>query len=153
GGALGDQIRQHPLAERLEAPRVAEEARLVGGHRLHHLAVEAVPSLRAQPGDQLLERRAALLARDRNETRLGEVLLALVENDARTLAHQPPHEIEVAREEAHRIRPSATPGTVRPAHARCTIAPGIAGSASTSSAIPARKTAPGMPQTTLVASS
>ena len=52
GGPPLHQLGEHYLAEALERLHVAEEGRLIGGHGLDHLLVQAVDRTLAQPGHQ-----------------------------------------------------------------------------------------------------
>ena len=66
-GARRHRLRQHGVAEMVERHLVAEEERLVGGHRLGDLDGEALGARRLQLGDEIGDRRQPGLARHRQQ--------------------------------------------------------------------------------------
>src|SRR4051812_38571941 len=137
---------------------VAEERRLVGGHRLDDGAVQLAKPLGAQARDQVAQRGQALAAYDRRQARVDQVCLARLEDDRGALVDQLPDEIEVRVAALHlrlqrRHRASQAIAFPRPAHTLRTISAEMLCSGRTASARPARATKPGIPQTTLLCSS
>src|ERR1019366_3535757 len=140
--ARGQQSRHDDGAEMLERDLVAEEERLVGGHRLDHFDGER----RGGGGgfklaDQLAETGQSVLARDRQQAAFGEVLLLGRQHQAGALAQQLAQIVEILRGHA-----------LSPANRRVRRG-AISSSGSTAEQRPACATWPGMPHTTLVGSS
>jgi hypothetical protein len=136
------------LGDRLERVRVAEPRRLVRGQGVD----DEVGDLRVagpQPGDDTRDVPLADRPGDRGEPRLDEVLLAGLQVDGTALAHELRDEGEVRSLQGHVVTAAAEADR----ESAFASAGPIWGSGRILSASPAPATAPGIPQTTLVASS
>jgi hypothetical protein len=93
-------LERDMLLQHLEGRDVAEERRLVGGHRLDDLAAQRdVRPL--EHVDQLRQRIEAARFRDRQQPRLDQVLLAVLEHDPGLVEHEHSHVVEVLRSNRH----------------------------------------------------
>jgi hypothetical protein len=120
-GPAREQLRKQDVAERVEGMPIAEERRLVGGHRLDHLALQRAVTRALEPSDELAQRSEPGLARDRRQARLDEVSLPVLEHDRGLLVHELPDVVELGARERHDAAPTAAPGAVRPIAARRVI--------------------------------
>src|SRR3546814_406674 len=136
-----DTLFPYTTLFRSEGFPVAEEEGLVRDHRLDHLADEGRPRVLHQVANEPVDRAAVQAAGDRGEAALDQVGLVRRQDEAALPADQPRDEVEFLRR--HRSAPPA----IRASRGPISDIPTI------SLQIPARATAPGMPQTTLVASS
>src|SRR6202022_650868 len=139
-GARGHKRRHHGFTELLERDLVAEEERFIGGHRLDNFGderlgrVPELPHQRREPGE-------AGLADQREQPAFDQILLARGKHEPGVLLEHGAQKIVIRR--THALPPennSRSLGAMR-------------SSGSTAEQRPARATAPGMPQTTLLASS
>src|SRR5690606_34065243 len=134
----------HVLAERLEGRAVAEPRGLVGGQGLddgvERTPVETTAPQRPDVGVDVGRRSGA---RERQDARLDQVLLAPVEVDRAASPHEVGHVLEALRGDAHRAVLVGSWVT-----SRASVGP-MSGSGRTRCAWPAVATAPGMPHTTL----
>src|SRR5690242_8030093 len=153
--ARGDQLRKHNLSQRVEGVLVAEERRFVGCHRLDDRSRE-YRFTTLEPFDQRADTGEPVLLRDREKPRLDEVLLAWFQHDRGVLANERAEVVEVRRRErrrSHDDAPRSALAGARPRKRRITISSATRPSGISLDAIPACTTAPGIPHTTLVASS
>src|SRR6185437_1931514 len=126
----------------VERQLVAEKERLVGRHRLDHGIGERRQRHAFKRRDELGEAREPLLARDRHQPTLDQILLVGRKHEAGPLAQQLADIVVVLwRHDTH-----------SPANSRFNAA-GIWSSGSTAEARPALVTWPGIPHTTLEGSS
>src|SRR5439155_25251234 len=102
-GAARHEVRHDRRGQRGERLAVAEPRGLVGGERVHDLAVQIRLRALLGPADELGHRRQARLAGQREEPGLDQVLLAGVEDDGRIPPHQAADVRELLRREAHRV--------------------------------------------------
>jgi hypothetical protein len=156
GGTGSDERREQVLLERDEGVDVAEERRLVRGHRLDHLGVEAVDGGGPQPRDERRHAVEAVASGERGQTGLDEVALRVRQHDGRLAPHEVGDVAEVQGAQGGGHRPASAADrdwTARPTPARAPSTSATRSRGTTSSARPARTTAPGMPHTTLVRSS
>ena len=86
--ARGQQRRHDGVAEMLERNLVAEEERLVGGHRLDHLDRERLGVRALQLLHQLAQAGEAGPARDRQQPALDQILLVGRQHEAGALLQQ-----------------------------------------------------------------
>src|SRR5262249_55426310 len=139
-GPRGQQRGHHRVAKLLERDLVAEEKGLVGGHCLDHFGNE-----RLGRGAQSLHQGGKAgepgLAGNGKQPAFHEILLAGGKREAGALLEHPAQELVVggSHDEAP-VKSSSSFGAMR-------------SSGSTAAQRPARATAPGIPQTTLLASS
>src|ERR1043165_1075854 len=124
----------------IERHLVAIEERLVGRHRLDDLDDQPL-IVGLELADQLGERRDAGLARERGQAALHQILLVGRENEAGAIFQELAEVVVIGR--CHDFSPP---------NSRTIFGP-IWSSGSTAEQTPACAAAPGMPQTTLVASS
>ena len=141
-GARRQQRRHDGVAEMIERHLVAEEQRLVGRHRLDHLDDQRLGVGALQLGDQPGEVEQAGLARDRQQPAFDQILLVGRQHEAGALLQQLAQDNRNRAASRPRLR-----GTTARSSARS------ASSGSTAEHTPASTAEPGMPQTTLVASS
>ena len=85
GGERLAERRHHELAELVERNLVSIEERFVGRHRLDDLDDDRLIARRLEPGDEVGEVRGTVLARERQEPALDQVLLVGGEHEARPL--------------------------------------------------------------------
>src|ERR1700741_1905012 len=124
----------------IEGNLVAKEEGFVGGHRLHHILDQRLPAaLRLL--HEIRDSGKADAPRQRQQPAFHEILLVGREVETGTLLQQPAQEIVVRR------RHERSPANRR------TILGAIWFSGRMAEQMPALAAAPGMPQTTLVASS
>ena len=136
-----------------ERVHVAEERRLVGRHRLDDEVAQRSAGRASQLVDQPGDALGAALAHERQQAGLDQVLLAALQHDGGALPHHGADVLEVVRREAHDRDHPPAPTAVRPRATRRVMALATAVTGRTSGVRPAWTTAPGMPQTTEVASS
>src|SRR5437870_1210730 len=142
-------------AETLERNHISEPGRLVGGQRVDDLLVERGRLLFTQGRHEFGERTQAGAADERIQPGDGEVLLPRLEHDRGALADQVLDVAEVLFREHHGPTPTGRGrgALARPTSSRRSISAAIPASGTTASAIPDCTTNPGIPQTTLDASS
>src|SRR6516162_25088 len=136
-----EQRRHYDGAEIVERDLVAEEERLVGGHRLDYGGHQRPVLAGAQRLYEIAEAREVRLARDRKEPAFNQVLLVGREHETRALLQAAPQIVVIERGHGR-----------TPANSR-NIFGAISGSGNTAEHRPACATERGMPQTTQVASS
>src|SRR5262245_15015880 len=129
------------VAEMIERDAIAEEEGLVGHHGLDHVHDQRLRILPLEIMDEGGQAIDAYPAGDRHEPALDQVLLVLRQDEPGPLLQEPPQIVEF--EWGHDLLPEKR---------RMTIG-AMRSSGSTSEHKPAWVTDPGMPQTTLVASS
>src|SRR5262249_30677721 len=139
--AAGQKTRQNDLAELLERLAVAEEERLVRHQRVGEVAQQRRIAVLSQRGRQRVEAVQVVLARHRRQAAFDQVRLVAAEDEPRTVEDQ-----------------LAEKGKIVGLHTRPPVAsfatwPAICDTGRMALQIPAVAAAPGMPQTTLVASS
>src|SRR6266700_3585087 len=139
-GARLQQRRQDRVAQMIERNLVAEEEGLVGGHCLHDLGRQRFRAA-FHFLDEFGNARQAGPARQRDQPALDQILLVGGEIEARALFQEPAQEIIILYVHERSPENSRTSFWA------------IWLSGRTAAQIPAFAAAPGMPQTTLVASS
>src|SRR5690349_20196260 len=125
----------------VERQLVAKEEGLVGGHRLDHLGDKRCRCFASQTVDELREIGHAVPARHRHQAAFRQILFFGSEHETGALAQQLAKIVEVLR--GHERSPT---------NSRVNLA-AMSDNGSTAEQRPALVTCPGMPQTTLVASS
>ena len=140
-GSRGEQRRHDGVAEMLERHLVAEEERLVRRHRLDHFDDQRLGVRTAQLGNEAGEIEQPGLARDRQQPALDEVVLLRRQHEAGARLQEPAQIVVIVRRHER-----------APRNSRDTFG-AICSSGSTAEQTPAATAAPGMPQTTEVASS
>src|SRR4051812_9828890 len=125
----------------VEGDFVAEEQRLVGGHCFDHVDDERFVARPAYLFYQTFQSRHAYAARHRQQPAFHEILLVPAQDETGALLDQPAQEIVIGR--GHCLSPQN----------RRVIFPAIRSSGRMAAQCPACATEPGIPQTTLVASS
>src|SRR5438093_7798433 len=150
-----DQVRQHVGAETLERSHVSEPGRLVGGQRVDDLLVQRGRLFLTEGCYEFGERTQAGAANERIQPGDGEVLLPGLEHDRGALTHQVLDVPEVLFGEHHGPTPTGrwSGAVARPTSSRRSISAASPVSGTMASAIPDCTTNPGIPQTTLDASS
>src|SRR6185437_11327265 len=140
GGTRLQQLGHDGRLEVIERHLVAEEERLVGGHRLDHVGCQRLSAV-LQLLHQLRQSRQAGLARQRDQPAFDQILLVRREIEAGALLQQLAQELVIER------RHDRSPAKKRTSFGAIWL------SGRTAAQMPALAAAPGMPQTTLVASS
>src|SRR3546814_434330 len=87
-GARLQQVRQHDILELLERPVIAENERLVGGHRVGDVDRQALVLLRPQGGNQRIDAVEVPLARHRVQAALQKIGFLLGDHEAGALVQQ-----------------------------------------------------------------
>ena len=124
-------------------PAIAEEGAFIGGERFHHFSGERQGRRIAEPPRQRVQRHEPFALQDRREARLQHIGLFRGQHDSGTCFHEASEKLEGFR--GHFF----APGNLKISRMRSAKASG----GNCALTIPARETAPGMPQTTELASS
>ena len=144
GGARLHEMRQHEIAEIVERCAVAEEESFIGRHCFDDVANQRRFGRQFEPPHEAIDTVEIVTARQGRESAFDEILLVVVEAEAGIFGEEALQHIEGSNHAAPRgripLRRPLTVAAIRP-------------SGRTALASPACATAPGMPQTTLEASS